>query len=109
MKLQELFMEIGENELIEHRLEKLRALRDRGLDPFAIERYDRTHTAEQVISSFESLEGAEVSVAGRIVSYRPMGKASFAHLLDASGKIQAYIKSDAVGQEAYDLLEYIDI
>ncbi|HEY3297529.1 MAG TPA: lysine--tRNA ligase [Armatimonadota bacterium] len=102
-------MNTGDNELIEHRLGKLKALREKGLDPFAIERYERTHTAAQINENFESLEGQEVSTAGRIVSYRPMGKASFAHLQDESGKIQAYIKTDEVGPETYALLEYTDI
>jgi len=98
-----------DNDQIEIRLEKLKALRAKGIDPFAIERYDRTHVAAEVISDFESLEGKEVSIAGRVVSYRPMGKASFAHLQDASGRIQAYIKADNVGAETYALLEYADI
>jgi len=84
-------------------------LRQRGADPFAIERYERTHTAQEVISGFDELEGKEVSVAGRIVSLRPMGKASFAHIQDPSGKVQIYIKSDMVGADAYALVDALDI
>jgi len=66
----------GDDDLREHRLEKLQSLRQRGIDPFAAERYARTHTAEQILSDFESLEGQKVSAAGRIVSLRVMGKAT---------------------------------
>ena len=102
-------MGVEDNELVEHRLEKLNMLRQRGADPFAIERYERTHTAQEVISGFDELEGKEVSVAGRIVSLRPMGKASFAHIQDPSGKVQIYIKSDVVGADAYALVDALDI
>jgi len=99
---------IEENELIAHRREKLDELRRMGADPFAIERYDRTHMAGQIISGFEALEGKEVSVAGRVVSFRPMGKASFSHIQDGSGRIQLYIKADVVGDQ-YKFMELMDI
>ena len=102
-------MGVEDNELVEHRLDKLNMLRQRGANPFAIERYERTHTAQEVISGFDELEGKEVSVAGRIVSLRPMGKASFAHIQDPSGKVQIYIKSDVVGADAYALVDALDI
>lgn len=102
-------MATEDHELREHRLEKLQALRDKGMDPFAIERYERTHLAEQIVSGFDQLDGTEVSVAGRIVSFRPMGRASFAHLQDPSGRIQIYIKSDVVGPDAYELVNALDI
>jgi lysyl-tRNA synthetase class 2 len=98
-----------DNDQIEVRLEKLKALREKGVDPFAIERYERTHMADAIIKDYDQLEGTEVSAAGRILSLRPMGKASFAHLVDGSGRIQVYIKSDAVGADAYSLLAYTDI
>jgi lysyl-tRNA synthetase class 2 len=98
-----------EHEQIEHRLEKLQTLRLKGVDPFAVERYDRTHLAAEITSGFDALEGKEVSVAGRIVSFRPMGKATFAHLQDRSGRIQIYVKADAVGPDAYDLVSALDI
>lgn len=101
-------MATEENELIAHRLEKLNELRRMGADPFAIERYDRTHMAEEIIADFEQLEGKDVSVAGRVVSFRPMGKASFAHIEDGSGKIQLYIKADVVGDE-YKFVDLLDI
>lgn len=98
-----------DQELREHRLKKLQSLREKGIDPFAIERYERTHTAQQIISDFEKLEEKEISIAGRIVSLRIMGKATFAHIQDESGRIQIYIRLDAVGPEQYSLIEYIDI
>ena len=101
-------MTIEENELIAHRREKLEELRRMGADPFAIERYDRTHVACDILSSFEALEGKEVSVAGRVVSFRPMGKASFAHIQDGSGRVQLYIKADVVGDQ-YKFVELMDI
>lgn len=102
-------MSTVDNDQIEVRLEKLKALREKGVDPFAIERYERTHMADAIIKDYDQLEGTEVSAAGRILSLRPMGKASFAHLVDGSGRIQVYIKSDAVGADAYSLLAYTDI
>ena len=98
-----------DHELIEHRLEKLRDLRDRGADPFAIERYDRSHLADEIISDFDRLEGKEVSIAGRVVSLRPMGKATFAHVQDSSSRMQVYIKSDEVGEQSYRLMDDLDI
>ncbi|MHB1457374.1 MAG: lysine--tRNA ligase [Armatimonadota bacterium] len=97
-----------ENELIEYRLEKLKALRDKGLDPFAVERFDRTHVSSQITAGFDELENLDVSLAGRITALRPMGKASFAHIQDSSGKIQIYIKKDVVGEASYELLDYVD-
>ncbi len=98
-----------ENELIEHRLEKLNKLREMGVDPFAIERYDRTEMAQEIVSDFDKFEDKEVSIAGRIISMRPMGKATFAHILDGSSRIQIYIKADTVGEEAYKLTDLLDI
>lgn len=98
-----------ENEQIENRLDKLSRLREQGADPFALERYGRTHLADEIVCGFDQLENKEVSIAGRIVSLRSMGKAAFAHVQDPSGRIQVYIKSDAVGQDAYRLVDELDI
>lgn len=98
-----------DQDLREHRLRKLQSLREKGIDPFAIERYERTSTAQQILSNFEKFEGQEVSIAGRIISMRIMGKATFAHIQDGSGRIQIYVKSDVVGPEQYSLIDYIDI
>lgn len=91
------------------RLHKLEELRQKGIDPFAVEKYDRTHSAREVLDDFETLEGKEVSVAGRMVAFRAMGKASFAHIEDQSGKIQLYLKINDIGQEAYDQLALLDL
>ena len=98
-----------DNDLVEHRLEKLSRLRELGSDPFAIERYERTHAAQEVLDSADDLEGQTVSVAGRVVSLRPMGKASFAHIQDGSGRIQVYLKTDQIGEEKYRLARELDI
>jgi len=97
------------DELYETRLEKLKALRARGIDPFAIERYERTHLARQILDNFEALEGSTARVAGRIVERRTMGKASFYRLEDVSGRIQIYLKLDSLGADAYSLLEFLDL
>ena len=83
------------------RRQKLADLKAAGQDPFRITRYDRTHTASQVVENFAALEGQTVSVAGRLISKRVMGKASFAHILDGSGSIQLYVRRDELGDEPY--------
>ncbi len=97
-----------ENQLVQVRLQKLQQLRERGLDPFAIERYEITHTLQAIHEQFEQLEGQTVSVAGRIFSIRVMGKATFAHLMDSTGKLQIYLKADEMG-DRYDLIDLWDI
>ena len=83
------------------RRDKLRALQEAGKDPYRITKYDVTHHSAEVISGFDALEGKEVSVAGRLMSKRIMGKASFCHVQDLQGMIQVYVARDAVGEEAY--------
>lgn len=91
------------------RRDKLNELKESGQDPFNISKFDKTHSSEQIISGFEQLEGKEVSVAGRIISKRVMGKASFCHILDAEGKLQLYVKRDEVGQEEYQQFKNMDL
>ena len=103
---------VTEEELSEQRLirrEKLRAMQEAGNDPYAITKYDVTHTSKQVVEMFTEkeptlAEGEEITVrvAGRMMSRRIMGKASFAHLLDEDGKIQLYVSKNDLGEEAYD-------
>ncbi len=83
------------------RRDKLCALQEAGKDPYRITKYDVTHHSAEVISGFDALEGKEVSVAGRLMSKRIMGKASFCHVQDLQGMIQVYVARDAVGEEAY--------
>ena len=91
------------------RREKLQALLDQGCSPYSLTSYDVTHSAAQIADGYDELEGKTVSVAGRVLSRRIMGKASFAHLRDASGDIQLYIKRDDVGEEAYNAFRNSDL
>ena len=83
------------------RREKLQALQAAGRDPYTITRYDRTHCSADILADFDALEGQTVSIAGRVMSRRIMGKASFVHIQDGKGQIQAYIRRDDVGEEPY--------
>ena len=89
------------------RLEKLNALRAAGRDPFAIERYDVTHMAKEIVDNYADLESKAVSVAGRIWTIRLMGKAAFVDLRDSSGRIQIYVKRDDVGEQAFDDVKHM--
>jgi lysyl-tRNA synthetase class 2 len=100
------------SELLQIRRGKLSALQEAGRDPFAITTYDVSHYSADIIAAERPQEGEHgmrVSIAGRMVSRRIMGKASFAHLLDAKGRIQVYVKRDDVGEEAYDAFKTFDI
>jgi hypothetical protein len=98
----------SDDELLATRLDKLRQLREAGLDPFAIEKFDRTHGAADIVNAFDTLEGTTVRTAGRVVAIRVMGKAQFMHIEDGRGRIQIYLKKDNVGEEAYARLELVD-
>lgn len=89
------------SELLKIRRDRLDKLKQEGKDPFAITVFDRTATAQQCTGQFETMEGQIVHLAGRIVSWRDMGKATFMDLRDATGKIQLYIKQDVLGEECY--------
>ena len=93
------------------RLDKLHALAQAGKNPYQLTRYDVTHSSKQILAGFDALsqEGVSVSIAGRMMSRRVMGKASFAHLLDRDGQIQVYVKRDIVGEEAYAAFKDYDI
>ncbi|MHB8157323.1 MAG: OB-fold nucleic acid binding domain-containing protein, partial [Desulfocucumaceae bacterium] len=84
------------NELLKVRREKLVELRERNIDPYG-DKYVRTNLSQEITGDFEGFEGKEVSVAGRIMAKRVMGKASFAHIQDMSGQIQVYVRLDDVG------------
>ena len=99
--------DLSEQEQI--RRAKLARYQQEGRDPYAITRYDRTHDSAQILSSFDTLENQEVAIAGRIVARRIMGKASFVHLLDGAGKIQAYIRREDVGEAVYADFKTMDI
>ena len=91
------------------RREKLQRLMDEGRSPYLLTRYERDHGSGEILSNFGALEGQEVSVAGRLVSRRVMGKASFAHILDRDGQIQIYAKRDDLGEAAYDQFKDFDL
>ena len=99
--------EIGE--VLRLRREKLSALRAEGRDPFVITKYDVTHHSADVKASFEELEGKTVSVAGRMMSKRIMGKASFCHVQDLAGTIQCYVARDSLGDDAYSAFKKTDV
>lgn len=93
----------------EVRLEKLARMRELGHDPFAQERFERDRTAQQMLDRFENLEGQPVAFAGRVVSYRLMGKAGFAHISDGDAKIQAYFRKDDLTDVEWELYQLLDI
>ena len=97
------------SEVLRVRREKLAALQQAGHDPFAQTRFDRTVYAQQIAEQFDQLEEKPVAVAGRIMSKRSMGKASFFDIADASGKIQIYIKLNVIGEETYEQFKKWDI
>ncbi len=91
------------------RRQKLAALQEAGCDPYQITKYDVTHHASDVKANFESLEGQTVSVAGRLMTKRVMGKASFCHVQDLSGTMQLYVARDSIGEEPYAGFKKLDI
>lgn len=97
------------NQLRKVRREKLADLQARGADPFLITKYDVTHHSQQIKDNFEELEGREVSVAGRIMQKRVMGKASFCNIQDLEGNIQSYVARDNIGEDHYKDFKKFDI
>ena len=97
------------NELLRIRREKLTNLQDAGRDPFAITRYDVTHHSAEILAAGDGLAGKEVSVAGRMMVKRIMGKASFCKIQDKQGVIQCYVARDDLGEEAYAEFKKMDI
>ena len=97
------------SEIFQVRRDKLTAYQEAGNDPFRITKYDVTHHSEDIKANFDALEGKEVSVAGRLMSKRIMGKASFCNILDLKGNIQSYVARDCVGEEPYADFKKFDI
>ena len=97
------------NQLLKVRRDKLKELQESGNDPFVITKYDVTHHSQEIKDQFDSLEGTTVSLAGRVMSKRVMGKASFCNLQDLQGNIQSYVARDSVGEEAYKAFKKLDI
>ena len=100
------------DDLVQVRLAKLERLRNAGVDPYP-SRFERTHSAAEALAHFEHLGQATISVAGRMMTRRIMGRASFCHIQDGSGRLQLYLKQDVLGPEAYalfrDLIDLGDI
>ncbi|MCI8318639.1 MAG: lysine--tRNA ligase [Lachnospiraceae bacterium] len=97
------------NQLLKVRREKLAELQAGGNDPFQITKYDVTNHSADVIDNFEALEGKTVSIAGRMMSKRVMGKASFCNVQDLKGNIQSYVARDSIGEEPYKAFKKMDI
>ena len=97
------------NQLIQVRYDKLHELQANGKNPFEITKYDVTHHSTDIKDNFESLEGQEVTVAGRMMFKRVMGKASFCNVQDLKGRIQAYVARDEVGEESYADFKKYDV
>lgn len=97
------------SELLQIRRDKLSALQQADNDPYAHTTFDQTCHSTEIVNGFEALEGKEVSIAGRMMSKRIMGKASFTHLLDGQGNIQAYVRRDDIGEENYAAFKSYDI
>ena len=97
------------NQLRKVRREKLANLQEAGADPFVITTYDQTHHAQEIKDRYDELEGQEVSIAGRMMAKRVMGKASFCNVQDLSGNIQVYVARDFVGDEEYKAFKKFDI
>lgn len=97
------------NQLLKVRREKLAALQEAGKDPFQITKFDVTHHSRDIKEHFEELEGKSVTVAGRIMSKRVMGKASFCNVQDLKGNIQSYVARDSIGEESYADFKKYDV
>ena len=97
------------NEILRLRREKLAALKSAGNDPYTVTKYDFDSDSETIKNNYDGFEGKTVKIAGRIMSRRIMGKASFVGLADCSGKIQLYVRRDDVGEEEYAAFKKWDI
>ena len=97
------------NEMLLIRRDKLKKLQDMGRDPFKVSSYDKTHNSKEIHDNFEAMEGQEVSMAGRIMSKREHGKTAFIDIQDQDGRIQAYVRKDALGDEEFDIFVTYDI
>ena len=96
------------SQLLQIRRDKLAALQERGQDPFRITRYNQTHHSADIKADYDALEGQTVSIAGRLMAKRIMGKASFCHIQDLKGTIQCYVARDAIGEEPYADFKKLD-
>jgi lysyl-tRNA synthetase class 2 len=103
------------NEFIKVRLDKLKALKEKGINPYPSAAFEVTHHSADLLEKYKDLQAGEhkeadkVTIAGRLMTIRGMGKSSFAHVLDSRGKIQIYLKLDGIGAEAYEIFKLLDL
>jgi lysyl-tRNA synthetase class 2 len=103
------------NEFVKIRIEKLKALREKGINPYPSAAYDQSHHSNEIVDKFRDLQPGEhkedvaVSVAGRLMTIRDMGKSVFAHIQDGKGKIQIYIRKDSLGEAAFEVFKLLDL
>ena len=109
MENEELNEDLDVNHLMQVRMEKLKELQDNGKDPFEVTEYDRTEYSKQIKDNYDQFEGKDVSVAGRLMAKRIMGKASFCTIQDSTGKIQSYVSVNDLGEESYKAFKTFDI
>ncbi len=109
MKEQKKEQSVNVNQQIQVRMDKLKELQEAGKDPFQITKYDQTHHSMEIKENYAELEGKKVSVAGRIMFKRVMGKASFCNIQDLQGNIQIYVARDCIGEEEYKDFKRMDI
>ena len=101
--------EVDVNQLMQIRRDKLAKLKEEGNNPFEITKFNRTHTSKQIVENYDELEGKDVTVAGRLMAKRIMGKASFCHIQDGDGKIQSYVSINELGEDSYKHFKEDDI
>ena len=101
--------ELDLNQLMKIRREKLAKLQAEGKDPFEITTFNPTHNSKQIKDNYDQLEGKDVTIAGRMMAKRIMGKASFCHIQDYEGKIQSYVSINDLGEESYKQFKEDDI
>ena len=101
--------ELDINQLMAVRREKLEKLKEEGKNPFEITKFNKTHTSKEIKDNYEELEGKDVTIAGRIIAKRIMGKASFCHIQDGEGKVQSYVSINDLGEDSYKHFKEYDI
>lgn len=101
--------EVDINKLVAVRMEKLKELQSQGKDPYKITKFDVTNSSLEIIENFDKFDQKEVVVAGRMMSKRIMGKASFCHIQDATGRLQSYVSTNDLGEECYKAFKSYDI
>lgn len=101
--------EVDINKLVAVRMEKLKELQSQGKDPYKITKFDVTNSSLEIIENFDKFDQKEVVVAGRMMSKRIMGKASFCHIQDATGRLQSYVSTNDLGEESYKAFKSYDI